>query len=499
MIRIAMIITVSLALAWAALFSALALAVPRLTDKDTALQLARLLDKGVFRGNLISSTFVQSPEAGKYLIKVVLDNGTELNWNLEQIRLWSQDNSLTLSRNKVLIFPDKEASEFGVLDKNSFARMALRSEVFAKHFRGNDLLSGQVIKYAIHRFDLVNLMELATRTDGQGYQYRYVLDLENGQREFLSYLDAWLALRENAFQEIADSAGSAGSAPVMRTPYRLESLRFVPLVRFVEEATGRFSLEMRFDRPMRLEASHFPFRFYEQKPGKGRAALDNNFVFEVTVPNTILGKPLQRIDAAEYLYRIHVVNDERNQNRVLLRAMITPEVLTEPPRITVDGNRVVVRFVKMDDISVFDRRALREAELQRRQEKILAPALTSEDVRRRGLYRQHMETGLGQLDKARALKQKNDKFETWLASLANFREAAIHASSDRELEEALRQRNQLISRLPKQVMEYSVGFIDAPPNRERARVLALVRAMIHLIQDVKTLTALRDLESRIQK
>ena len=194
-----------------------------------------------------------------------------------------------------------------------------------------------------------------------------------------------------------------------------------------------------------------------------------------------------------------MVNDERHQNRVLLRAMITPEVLTEPPRITVDGNRVVVRFVKMDDISVFDRRALREAELQRRQEKLLAPALTAEDVKRRGLYRRHMETGLGQLDKARALKQKNDKFETLLASLANFREAAIHASSDRELEEALRQRNQLIARLPKRVMEYSAGFIGAPPNRERERVLALVRAMIHLIQDRRTLTALRKLESQLRK
>ena len=127
MIRIVTIIILILALAWGVLFSALALAVPRLTDKDTALEMARLLDKGVFRGNLISSTFVKSPEAGKYLIKVVLDNGSELNWNLEQIRLWSQDNSLTLSRNKVLIFPDMEASEFGVLDKNVFSRMALRS------------------------------------------------------------------------------------------------------------------------------------------------------------------------------------------------------------------------------------------------------------------------------------------------------------------------------------------------------------------------------------
>lgn len=496
MIRIATIITLALALAWGALFPALALAVPRLTDKDSALKMARLLDKGVFRGNLISSTFVLSPEAGKYLIKVVLDNGTELNWNLEQIRLWSQDDSLTLSRNKVLIFPDREASEFGVLDKNDFARTALGSEVFAKHFKGDDLLSGQVIQYAIHRFDLVNLMELATRTDSQGYQYRYVLDLENGQREFLSYLDAWLALRKNAFQ---DTAGADNSAPVMRTPYRLESLRLVPLLRIVEEATGRFSLEMRFDRPMLLKAEHFPFRFYEQKPGKGKAALDNNFVFEVTVPNTILAKTVKRINAAEYLYRIHAVNDARHQNRVLLRAMITPEVLTEPPLITVDGNRVVVRFVKMDDLSVFDRRALREAELQRRQEKLLAPALTAEEVRRRGLYRRHMETGLGQLDKARALKQKNDKFETLLASLANFREAAIHASSDRELEEALRQRNQLISKLPKRVMDYSVGFVDAPPNKERERVLALVRAMIHLIQDVKTRTALRNLESRLSK
>ena len=465
-------------------------AAPRFTNKDTALELAKVLDKGVFRGKLISSTFVQSPDVGDYLIKVVLDDGTELNWNIDQIRLWSQDDSITLQKNRVLVFPSLETNEFGILDKNEFTRMALRARVYAKHYSGSDVLAGQVIHFALHRFNLVDLLNLKPSRDEMGYQHRYVLDYETGERDFLSYLDAWRTLNRHGLME------APAGEPVMHSTYRLQSLRAVPLQRIVENGTGRFAVEMQFDRPVELRPGHFPFRLYERKPGKGSTPLDNNLVLEVTAPNAILPTEINRFDALEYLNEIRAVPDGAHQNRVLLQAMIAPEVLTQPPEVEVKGRNVAVIFTKVEDQSVFDRKALHQAELRRKQERLLAPTLSPTEVEQRRLYRQHMETGLGQLDKGRAQSDLAARYEQLLASLANFREAAIQASSDLELEEALRQRNNLVERLPGLILELAEQVASGGAG-DRGRVLALVRAARQLTPEPGVMQALAAVEKRL--
>lgn len=462
-------------------------AAPRFTNKDTALELARVLDKGVFRGKLISSTFVQSPEVGAYQIKVVLDNGTELNWSIDQIRLWSQNDSITLQKNRVLVFPSLETNEFGILDKNEFTRTALRSRVYAKHYLGSDVLAGQVIHFAIHRFNLVELLGIEPGQDEMGYRHKYVLDFETGQREFLSYLDAWRTLNVGGLQE------APGNEPVMTAPYRLRGVRARPLQRIVENGTGTFGVELQFDRPVELRPGHFPFRLYERPPTQGTQALDNNFVLEITAPNAILPSEVERLEALEFLSSVHAVPDGQHQNRVLLRALIAPEVLTHPPEVDVNGRTVAVTFTKVEDQSVFDRKALHEAELKRRQEKLLAPTLTPEEAERRSLFRQHMETGLGQMDTARAQSDLTARYEILLTALSNFREAAVHASSDLQLEEALRQRNYLAGRLPGLIVEHArqAGTADS------GRMLELVRAAMQITQDPETLDALQAIAGRL--
>jgi hypothetical protein len=482
--------TVPLLLALLIGWALLAGAAPRFTNKDTALELAKVLDKGVFRGKLISSTFVQSPDVGDYQIKVVLDDGTELNWNIDQIRLWSQDDSITLSKNRVLVFPSLETNEFGILDKNEFTRAALRARVYAKHYSGSDVLAGQVINFAVHRFNLVDLLKIRPGHDELGYQHHYVLDYETGERDFLSYLDAWRALNSGALME------EPGSEPVMHAPYRLESIRPLPLQRIVENGTGTFGVELQFDRNVELRPGHYPFRLYERRPGRKGSPLDNNFVLEVTAPNAILPKEVNRFDALEYLNEIHAVPDGAHQNRVLLQAMIAPEVLTHPPEVEVRGRSVSVIFTKVEDQSVFDRKALHEAELRRKQEKLLAPTLSPPEAEQRKLYRGHMETGLGQLDKARATGDLAERYELLLTSLSNFREAAIQASSDLQLEEALRQRNNLADRLPGLILALADQVASGGAG-DRSRVLALVRAAQQLTQDPSTLKALSDAEKKL--
>ncbi|MFI5400812.1 MAG: hypothetical protein ACHQZQ_07175, partial [SAR324 cluster bacterium] len=118
----------SLVLAWAGP----AAAAPRYADKDTALELAQALDKGVLGNSLISSTFIQSVGRDQFVIRAVLDNGAQENWDMHQIRAWSQAESLTLRKNRALLFPKEQSNAFAVLDKNAFAQKALRAKVYAK-------------------------------------------------------------------------------------------------------------------------------------------------------------------------------------------------------------------------------------------------------------------------------------------------------------------------------------------------------------------------------
>jgi hypothetical protein len=468
-------------------------AAPRFADKETALTLAQALDKGLYRGKLISSTFVQSMGKDQYLIKVVLENGGEENWDLNQIRQYSKDDLLTLSRNRALVFPLESSSEFGVLDKNQFAQTALRARVYIKSYRSPDVLAGERLAFATQNFNLADLLNVTPSRDDRGYVYRYILDLENGQRERLSYLEAWEVLKRNGLLE-----EPAGNEPVLHTPYRLTALRPRPLERLVESGIGRFGVEMVFDRPIELQPAVFPFRIYEDAPANGTPRLDRRFTIEFTAPNAVLSQPVAGIDHLEFLYGIHAGTDTRHQNRVLVMADFAPEVLTQPPVVTVADNTVTVTFTKVEDQSVFDREALRQAELRREQEKRLAGTLTPEEVERRKLYRQHMETGLGQLDKVRAVKDFNERIDQLQAALANFKEAAINASSDPELEEALRQRNALMVRLPAMIIPYVRQALAQKPVADPQRLKELLLAARSMSREPSVRQALTELSRQLE-
>lgn len=476
-----------LVLVWSAPLAA----APRYTDKDTALELARVLDKGIFRGMLISSTFIQSAGDDEYLIKVVLENGGEQNWDLRRIRTWVKEDLLTLSRNRVLVFPKKDSNEFGVLDKNAFTETALRARVYAKRYRPPDVLAGRTIQFGVLRFNLVDLLDLSPGRDARGYLYRYVLDFENGQRDFLSYLDAWDAMQRGALMAEAPSG-----EPVQRVPYRLQSIHAQKLERIEEAGLGRFGVEMVFDRPVQLQPGHFPFRLFEEKGRNGKPRLDTPFVIEFTAPNAVLPEPTEGIENLEFLHNIRSVSDERHQQRVLLRANIAPEVLTEPPEVEVNDDVVRVVFTKVEDQSVFDREGLREAELRHRQERLLAGELSEAEVERRRLYRQHMETGLAQVDRARAEETFERRYDVLLAAVTNFKEAAINASSDQELQAALRERNKLLVRVPTMVIDHVRARLEAGQG-STSRLRELLRTVNSMTREPQLLDTIARLNEEL--
>ena len=428
-----------------------ALAVSKYTDKENALNLAEALDKGIFRNRLITATFIQSVGKGRYFIKVVLDNGAEHNWDLKRIRSLSKQEAVVLSKNRALLFVSEDSNEFAALDKTLFSRTALGAKVYVKHYKSSDVLAGSKIAFAIDRFNLVHLLGLKAGTDESGYPYHYVLDLKNGQREKLSYLDAYFTLRENGL--IAESTGEQN---VMHTPYRVQEIKPINLRPLGPTGTGKFGVEVNFDRPIDLGVGHFPFRFFENGNGGGP-----KFLVEVTAPNAVLGGKVKPIRSLEFLRDVRVVPDGRNPVRVLMRAAVTPDVMNFPPEIEVDGSTLRISFTKVMDQSVYDRQTLARKELRVRQDRLLHSTLLPEAVEIRKRYRNFMKAGGESLHVARRAETFQERYDAYREAMAAFQDAAANATNDLSLDDALRSRNTIMEKLPVIVIQHVRGQLKS--------------------------------------
>ena len=486
---ISLICMVSLLSSWALAHAA----APRYADRELALKLAKVLDKGVFENKLISSTFIRKIGAEKYVVKVVLDNGGEQEWDMDQLRTWTKQGSLVLHKNNALVFPGSDSNEFAVFDKNGFVQHALRSNVYAKLHWPPDILAGKVINFQIYRFNVAELLDVNPGKDEQGYPHEYILDLQNGQREYLSFREAYESINRGA---LTDAVGN--SADVERTPYLLQALRERKLAPSANGGTGEFGVDMVFDRPVRLDRGHFPFQVYEERArARAMGYGEFDFVIEVTAPNAEITRGVKRIGTLEFLRDIHAISDPVHPKRVLMRAAFNPVVLTSPPDIQVAANTVQITFTKVVDQSVLDRKAIQDEETRRRQAKLLAETLTDEEIRRISAYRQAMQTGGDQLQTARHAPQFGAAFEEYLAALTNFTEAAANASTDRELQDAMRQRNALLVNIPLMVLEHAELAVKLKPIPDPPGLKRLLDISAEMTRDEQLLKALQKLERQV--
>lgn len=473
---------------------AAAAAAPRYTDKETALELARALEQGVFRGHLITSTFIEGRGEGRYQLKVVLDDNTVQEWTLPQLHRWSQEEAVLLRGNRALLFPRADSNRFVTLDKNAFARRALKATIYCKAYREPDPLAGQRICYAVNRFNLVELVGLRPGKDRRGYRHHYVFDLVNGQRERLSYLDAHRLLERGG---LLNDPGRAGA--VMVRPYRLQEIHARPIGEGANgdgngegrEGLARFSVEMVFDRPVGLEPGHFPVRVFE------RANQRSLFVLELMMPNAEVAPDVQPIERLEFLSAIQAVPDLRYQKRIRLQARVAPEVLNFPPQVEVEDRTVRVEFVKVVDQSVLDRRTLFEMSLRRRREDVLGRQLSREERRQQRSYVLSYDAGLAQSQRAEGADTLARRVEWLTTALANFNAAAENAQTDRQLQEALKRRNALEQRIPATVVERVRARLEGDAVQDAQALRELLDTAAAITRDVETLRAIRDLQQRL--
>ncbi|MCZ6558116.1 MAG: hypothetical protein O7A69_10105 [SAR324 cluster bacterium] len=467
-------------------WAATAFSAPQYTDKENALNLAEALDKGIYRNNLITSTFIQSVGKGRYFIKVILDNGAEHNWDLRQVRARSKIESLVLRKNQALLFPSEDSNDFAILAKSAFSRTALRAKVYTKRFGDSDVLAGQEINFGIHRFNLVDLLRLKPGRDEQGYPHHYVLDLENGQRELLSYLDAYHAMARKAL--IADPASVT---PVLRSPYRIRSVKPIALGEMGPTGTGSFGVEMTFDRAVALQPGHFPFRFREN--GNGKSGAHPRFVVEITAPNAVMEQSVGKIETLEFLRNIHVVSDSENPVRLLLRAAISPEVMNFPPQVEVLGSTVLVSFKKVVDQSVFDQQELAKQDLLLRQDRLLHRELSPEEVRTRNVYEERLREGDTLVHQARKATPFAKRFSLLSKAAGAYQEAAANSSTDGLLAEALRKRNVVMVKMPVLVITHAEHALRQRSLRDPGELRRLLEEAALLTRDKQLLQTIRRL------
>ncbi len=423
-------------------------AFPEYTSRENAIRLADVLDKGFFRGSRITSVFVKNRGEDEYYLQAILDDGSSRLWTLDSIHNWSKNDDLILSGNRALIFPIAGSTEFDILYKNEFYRMVLQASAYLKTFGPHDPMEGKNILLAIRKFRIIDFGEEGSySTDEMGHRYRYVLELENGIREFLTYPDAYRLVQKRAFSNPSDGQ------VVHRRPYQVRELGEV--ARHLEDELHNiwsFGVEVIFDRPVDLVSSQFGYQIVEQNLRDPETRKRRNqFFVNVIFPNTIKNRDVPGFRNLDYLSYVELVTDVEHQMRVMLRAQVNPEVLELPPHVEVtDRNSVIVHFFSVTDQSI----ARREDFLQSQSGMTMAGALISPDGPQTPFELEYLKA----VELIRSAQRQPDthlKVETYLGAIEALRKSSMQAENDAQITQALKQRDVLLKVLPEMIISNS--------------------------------------------
>ena len=421
---------------------------PRRMLRDTALRMSGLLENASFRGRLVHGIAIEgSGRQEGYVLRVLLEQTGSQLWDMHTLRRWSQNGDLVLSGNRALIFPQLESNRFDVLDKNRFVSLVLRSSVYAKVYEGEDVLAGEVVLFGLRSFNLVEVLRLEKSYDVHGYRHQYVLELSNGNRELVSYRQAYNILSSSGLGETRSAQN------VVHEVNRLENMRALPVTPQLGKRVSQFGLELQYAEPVKLSPQHYRFQVRERR-GILLDALNTSFFLEIVLPNVSARRKIGSIRRLGFLENLKVEKHPDSPNRLLLVARLDPQFFTTPPYVQIRGNTVRFVFTQLEDLTVFDPQVLEEAEKFRKQQKVFRTEPSLEAFRDNQRYSEHMRTGLGQIDEASA-KIGVLRFDLELSALLNFLEAARFSSNDLELATALEQRDRLIATLPQRLANFA--------------------------------------------
>ncbi len=423
-----------------------AFAFPEYTSRQKALKLAGVLDKGYLKSIKISSVFVKNKGEDDYYLQAILDDGSSRKWLIDRIRQWTQTDELILSNNRALVFPSPESTDFGVLEKNDFYRTVLNATAFVKTFGKHDILEGKSLVLGILRFRILQEEDSKyLKTNKYGDRYRYVLELENGSREYLTYTDAFVLMQRSAFlEEVPENVN------VLRRSYKVREMKKI-LLQLEDELRDiwRFGIEVVFDGPVMTSPDRFPYQVVELKmrdpeTGQYRA----QFFLQIVFPNAEKISDVKGFKNHEYLRHVEINTDVEHQKRVILRAMVNPDALDLPPFVEVtDRNSVVVNFFSSTDQSLTqppDLPVMRSAgELPR--------SVFTPDQLETEFETKYLEA-VSMIRAAQEQMNTHLRIKAYFKALDALKNAALSAERDIQIAQALKQRDILLRAMPKLII-----------------------------------------------
>lgn len=484
------LLVICLALIWGEALTA----VPKYTDKETALRLAKVLDEGTFGRYTITSTYVQNEDVNNFYISVILSDGSAQKWYVNQIYKWTRDDDLLLSENRALIFPDHRDSKFFVLYKNEFHQLALQANIYIKEYGEGDPLHGQRFRFRIKSFSLISPTETAFGRDERGNKYRYIIDLYNGERELFTYEDAYYIMQEKRLL-IEDT----DSAPTFEKAYHITQIVSQPKQE-AEDGVSRFGVEVQFNQAIELTGDHFPYVIYERNVQDRKTGKYNKeFFMDFTVPNAEEKFEVPPIKNLEYLYDIHVLKDPKYAKRLILRTAFNPLVMDIPPVVYKSGeNSIHITFFNLVDQSVLSRGMLLEAKKRKEMEQKSLKEIKIKRVMKKETDYSRAFIAATELHKeSQAIREPLPKINKLLESIDQFEKAALLAEEDSQLFSALMQRNNLRSSVIVLTIDYvnqrlTGEALDRTEIDELIRMLDKAESFTRNEKIIKNIERLRD-------
>lgn len=307
--------------------------VPKYTSLENATKLAIILKNASIGEDNLVSIDLKKISGEQYYLEGITNRGKIYLLYINYLQRVLKYEKLFIANNKMIIFLSPKSSSFVILDKKSFLTSAFSANSYLKIYKGDDPLSGRNVLQKIKSIDVTPYGVKNNRfgIDNKGNYYHYSIELHNGEKELLTYKDAYKLLEEQRLLTALAPEIPAIDRVNTITDFRVNNLN-------VAVDNPNFSIIITFDQDNLLTEEQIGFEFIELKGTKDYQLL-------ISIPNSTVSQNFSKINDIEYLKDISLTNDKRYISRTVLKTKYNPLLTDVAPQISrIDKRDLVITF-----------------------------------------------------------------------------------------------------------------------------------------------------------
>ena len=304
------------------------------TDLNNARKLATALQHSSIGSDFMVSIDIRKVAEQQYYLEGVARSGKIYKLTIDYLQQLAKKEEIFLRHNNVLIFPFKSNSSFVLFNRKEFRQVALNAKTYLKSYTGDDPLAGQNIFHSIKSLDIVPYAHKNSRFGVNlfGDYYHYILEVHNGEKDSLTYYDAYKLLEDQRLL-----VATYPDIPAMDKVYSIIDMKFQKL-KLAYGNTPQFSIILIFDQAILLTEEMVGIEIVEQEEYK-------DYLIYITVPNSTIKQEFFVDRQYEYLKNISLVNDSRYISRAVLKMQFNPLLTNLAPHITkIDERSIIITF-----------------------------------------------------------------------------------------------------------------------------------------------------------